>query len=269
MSEKQSSIESAPSNQQNPVYAHGRAVAVLPTYDECENVVDIIAAVLDEQDNVPDFELYVLISDGHSQDGTLDIARAAYGEDERVHLLDVNQRGIGAGLYRGFHHAIAHLGADVLIEMDSDFQHNPKDIPLLLNKIAEGYDVVVGSRFLADSHNNMPFYRKVLSIGANQVLRIALGLRDVTEITTSFRAIRKEAFLSLDEDDVPWWEEKSFIAVPIFLVRMLDKGARVTEVPMTMHPRVRGYSKMIYWRYIRDVLWFSFQDRFGLTRKPA
>lgn len=269
MTQEQHNTEPSTTQTPSPEYLQGRAVAVLPTYDERDNVVDIIAAVLKEQVNVPHFELYVLIADGHSQDGTLDVARAAYPDDERVHLLDVNQRGIGAALYRGFHHAIDELGADILIEMDSDFQHNPEDIPLLLNKAAEGYDVVVGSRFLADSHNNMPFYRKILAYGANQVLRTALGLRGVTEITTSFRAIRKEAFLSIDESEVPWWEEKSFIAVPVFLVRMLKKGAKATEVPMTMHPRVRGYSKMIYWRYIRDVLWFSFQDRLGLNKKAA
>lgn len=241
-----------------------RAVVVLPTYDELENVVDIAEAVLAEQPHIADFELHVLISDSNSKDGTIDVAQRLAEQNPRVHFLNVQQRGIGLALYKGFLHAIHDLNADVLVEMDADFQHNPHDLPHLLAGLAQGYDVVVGSRFLADSHNHMPFYRKVLSVGANGVLRIALGLKDVTEITTSFRAFRKEAFLRVPPDAVPWETQRSFIAVPVFLVRMLESGATATEVPMTMHPRVRGYSKMIYWRYIRDVLWFSLKDRLGL-----
>ena len=246
-------------------YPMGRAVVVLPTYDERDNIEAITKAVLNEQQYVDLFEIHVLISDSHSQDGTIEIGQDLAANNPNIHFIDIQKRGIGAGLYRGFVHAIEQLDAQVLIEMDSDFQHNPHDIPSMLQKISEGYDVVVGSRFLADSHNNMPFYRKVLSVGANGVLRVALGLKGITEITTSFRAIRPDAFLLLDENDVPWWEEKSFIAVPVFLVRMLEKGATASEIPMTMHPRVSGYSKMIYWRYIRDVMWFAFKDRFGLT----
>lgn len=240
-----------------------RAVVVTPTYDECENIADLIDAILAEQEQIADFELHVLVSDSHSKDGTLEIVQDIADKNPRVHLLDVNQRGIGVGLYRGFVHAIEALDADVLVEMDSDFQHNPQDIPHLLAPLAQGYDLVVGSRFVEGSINRMPFFRRVLSVGANQVIRLALGLRGVTEITTSFRAFTRKSFLAVDPATVPW-DDQSFIAVPVFLVRMLEKGARATEVPMTMHPRIRGYSKMIYWKYIRDILWFSTKSRLGL-----
>lgn len=241
-----------------------RAVIVTPTYDEQDNIANLIAAVLAEQPHVSGLELHVLVSDSHSQDGTLEIVRELAATNPYIHLLDVHQRGIGIGLREGFRYAIEQLDADVLVQMDSDFQHNPQDLPHLLAPLLAGYDVVVGSRFLAGSHNRMPFYRKVLSAGANQVIRLALGLRGVTEITTSFRAFRKEAFLNLAPDAVPW-EEESFIAVPVFLVRMLDAGAQAMEVPMTMHPRMLGYSKMVYWRYIRDILLFALKDRLRKT----
>ncbi len=114
----------------------------------------------------------------------------------------------------------------------------------------------------------MPFYRKVLSVAANQVVRSALGLHSVTEITTSYRAFTKETFVQVDPATVPW-QEKSFIFVPVFLVRLLETGARATEIPMTMHPRTQGYSKMNYWRYIRDILLFSIRSRFGTEPRPA
>ena len=137
-----------------------RAVVVIPTYDEKENIADLIAAVLSEQAQVPAFDLHVLVADSHSLDGTLDIVAALAAADPRVHLLDVQERGIGIGLFKGFQHAIGALGADVLIEMDADFQHNPGDIPAFLAKIEEGYDVVVGSRFVEGSVNKMPLSRR-------------------------------------------------------------------------------------------------------------
>lgn len=240
-----------------------RVIVVTPTYDEKENIADLIQAVLAEQAHVQGFELHVLVADSHSRDGTLDIVRHLALSNPRVHLLDVQVKGIGVGLYKGFRHAIEELGADVLIEMDADFQHNPADIPGFLAEIANGYDVVVGSRFVEGSANRMPFYRKVLSVGANQMVRWMLSLHDVTEITTSFRAFTRETFLKVDPDSVPW-QEKSFIFVPVFLVRMLEAGARATEIPMTMHPRMLGYSKMIYWRYIRDIMRFSIKSRLSM-----
>lgn len=246
-------------------YAACRAVVVTPTYDEKDTIADLIAATLAEQEHVPAFDLHVLVADSHSLDGTRDIVGELAAQSVHVHLLDVQERGIGVGLFKGFHYAIDALDADVLIEMDADFQHNPADIPRLLEKIAEGYDVVVGSRFVDGSINEMPYHRRLLSVGANQVVRTALGLHDVTEITTSFRAFTREAFLRIDPDSVPWTEQ-SFIFVPVFLVRMLEAGATSTEVPMTMHPRTRGYSKMIYWRYIRDILLFSARSR--LAKHP-
>ena len=155
-----------------------RAVVVTPTYDEKENIADLIAAVLSEQEQVPAFELHVLVADSHSQDGTLDIVAALATVDPRVHLLDVQDAGIGIGLFKGFQHAIDALGADVLVEMDADFQHNPGDIPTFLAKIEEGYDVVVGSRFVEGSVNRMPLSRRVLSVGANQFVRAMLGLHE-------------------------------------------------------------------------------------------
>jgi glycosyltransferase involved in cell wall biosynthesis len=133
-----------------------RAVVVTPTFDEKDNIADLIEAVLAEQAAVDAFELHLLVADSHSADGTLEIVAALAGQNPRVHLLDVQERGIGIGLFRGFQHAIDALDADVLIEMDADFQHNPQDIPLFLAKIAEGYDVVVGSRFVDGSVNRMP-----------------------------------------------------------------------------------------------------------------
>lgn len=243
-----------------------RAVVVTPTYDEKESIADLIDAVLAQQTNVPEYDLHILVADGHSQDGTLEIVGKLAETSPKIHLLDVEERGIGVGLYKGFHYAIDSLGADVLIEIDADFQHNPQDIPRLLKEISKGYDVVIGSRFVPGSNFKMPFYRLILSVGANQLIRIMLGLKGVTEFTTSYRAFTKEIFLKISPESITW-QEKSFIFVPVFLVRMLECGAHATEISTTEHPRSRGYSKMIYWRYIFDLLRFSITSRLGMMLK--
>jgi dolichol-phosphate mannosyltransferase len=237
-----------------------RAVVVTPTYDEKESIADLIAAVMAEQKNVPEFELHILVADGHSQDGTLEIVGRLAETSSRIHLLDVQERGIGVGLYKGFQHAVDRLDAEVLMEIDADFQHNPADIPRFLREISNGYDLVSGSRFVPGSKFKMPFFRLVLSVGANQFMRVMLGLKGVTDMTTSYRAFTRDIFLKVDPESVAW-QEKSFIFVPVFLIRMLECGARATEISMSEHPRSRGYSKMIYWRYILDILRFALETR--------
>jgi dolichol-phosphate mannosyltransferase len=251
----------------NPDGRRLRAVVVTPTYDEKESIADLIAAVLAEQKNVPDYDLHILVADGHSQDGTLEIVGKLAETNPKAHLLDVEERGIGVGLYKGFHHAIDCLGADVLIEIDADFQHNPEDIPRFLKEISNGYDVVIGSRFVADSDISMSLFRLTLSVGANQMMRMMIGVKGVTDFTTSYRAFTKEIFLKVSPESVTW-EEKSFIFVPVFLVRLLECGAHAREISVTEHPRSRGYSKMIYWRYIYDIIRFSIKSRLDIILKP-
>lgn len=243
-----------------------RAVIVTPTYDEKECIADLISAVLAEQQKVPEFDLHILVADGHSQDGTIEIVQGLAESNSKVHLLDVQERGIGVGLYKGFQYAIDRLDAEVLMEIDADFQHNPEDVSRFLKEVSNGYDVVSGSRFVAGSNFQMPFFRLVLSVGANRLIRLMLGLNGVTDFTTSFRAFKKEVFLKVKPESVAW-QEKSFIFVPVFLVRLLECGARTREISMTEHPRSRGYSKISYFSYIRDIFRFSIKYRLGKVLK--
>ncbi len=239
--------------------ARRRAAVVIPTFDEQETIEALIREILAQQAQLPTFDLHVVVSDSTSRDRTIEIVRQLAQANRSVHLNLVRERGIGRGLYEGFCYSVDKLGADVLVEIDADFQHNPSDLPRLLNKLDEGYDLVVGSRFVPGSVNKMPWHRWVLSVGANSLIRLMLGLHGVQEITTSYRAFTRELFLQVTPESVPW-QETSFIAVPVFLIRMLECGARAAEVPMTMHPRVLGYSKMDYGRYILDILRFSFRS---------
>ncbi len=238
------------------------ATVVLPTYDEKENIVDIVTAVLDQQKKVAAFTINVLISDSNSKDGTIEIVEKLCQTEPRVHLLVTNKRGIGVGLYNGIKLAIDILKTDVIIAMDSDFQHNPDDIPLILQKLDEGYDLVIASRFADGVINEMPWYRWIMSVVANQMIRMMLNIHEVKEITTSYRGFTSALFKKIENEAIPWQQE-SFIAVPVYLVRMLHSGAKVIEIPMTMHARAKGYSKMVYWKYIRDITVFCIKSGLG------
>lgn len=241
------------------------ATIVLPTYDEKDNIVDIVGAILDQQKKVAAFKLQVVISDSNSKDGTIEIAEELSQADPRVHLLVTNKRGIGVGLFNGIKLAIDTLKTDVIIAMDSDFQHNPDDIPQILQKLDQGYELVIASRFAEGAVNEMPWYRWVMSVVANQMIRMMLNIRDVKEITTSYRGFTSGLFKKIETAAIPWQEE-SFIAVPVYLVSMLRCGAKVIEIPMTMHARARGYSKMVYWKYILDITLFCLKSGFSVGR---
>lgn len=240
-----------------------RVAVVIPTYDEKENIVGIVTEILLQQKHLSLFEIHVVIADSSSKDGTEELARKLTEKYEKVNLISIPERGIGLGLYHGIRYGIEEIKGEVIIEMDADFQHNPEDIPKFLKKIEQGYNLVIGSRFIQGSINKMPLYRKILSICANQLIRTVLGLRKVTEMTTSYRAFKKELFLNIKKGSVPW-HEKSFIAVPIFLIRMIENGAKVTEVPITMDTRAKGYSKMFYFQYLRDIIVFSLKSKLNL-----
>ncbi len=243
-----------------------RTVVVTPTYDEKDTIADLIAAVLAEQPGLPDFELHVLVADSHSEDGTREIVQRLADANPRVHLLDVRQRGIGVGLYQGFRHAIDALDAEVLIEMDADFQHSPADLPVFLGKIVEGFDLVSGSRFVPGSQVVMSWPRRILSVTSNRLMRMLLGLEGVSDFTTSYRAFTRDLFLKVDPDSVAW-QERSFIFVPVFLCRLIEAGARFTEVPIAEIVRQEGYSKIDYWRYMRDIARFAVKARMGRLRR--
>lgn len=237
-----------------------RVVVVIPTYDEKENIAPLIDEVLAQQKLLTTLDLHIVVADSSSKDGTDEIVVDIAKNNPKVHLLTIPQRGIGLGLYSGIKYGIDKLNGDFLVQIDADFQHNPSDIPQLLAPLTEGYDLVVGSRFIKGSINNMPWYRKVLSFSANQLICIILGLKNIKEITTSYRAFTKDLFLKIPENSVPWKEE-SFIAVPVLLIRMLEHCNKVVEVPITMHIRTRGYSKMFYFRYLRDIVIFSIKSK--------
>ncbi len=227
---------------------------ILPTYNEAENIAEIIRLVLNEQKNISkNYKLVVVVSDSHSPDKTGKIVTDLNKKDKRISYLDVKKRGIGVGVIKGIEYARDSLKADIIIQMDADLSHDPSAMPLFLEKIEEGYDLVLGSRFVKGGKNKLEFYRQFFSFSASVVVRIMSGILGVKEWTTSYRAFTVDRFNKIDLSSIPW-QSTTFVTQPAFAYYGILSGAKYTEVPIVFVDRRAGYSKMQIFRYIIDVI---------------
>jgi dolichol-phosphate mannosyltransferase len=218
-----------------------RSLVIVPTYDEAENVHEIVGRVLDV---VP--AAHVLVVDDGSPDGTGDIVAAMAAEDERVHLLRrAGKLGLGTAYVAGFRWGLERQ-FDLLIEMDADGSHPADRLPAMIDAVA-GADpaddvlLAIGSRWVpGGSVVDWPKHRELLSRGGNAYARVMLGL-DVHDITAGFRVYRAEAIARMDLDSV---DSKGYCFQVDMTLRVHDLGGTIVEVPIQFRDRVRGVSKM-------------------------
>lgn len=228
-----------------------RLVVVAPTYNEKESIAEFSANVLAQAKKLPDMELHLVIADSHSPDGTGEIAEGLARHAKNLHVIHVD-RGIGRGLIEGHRYAVGTLNADYLLQLDADIQHDPNDIPRFVKELKQGYDLVIGSRLLPGGENQLAFHRRIFTIGASLVCRLMMGLWDIYEFTTSYRAFTRERFLAVDLDKVPW-KTRSYVIQPAFLYQAILSGAKWIEIPIVFRARGRGRSKNQIIRYIFDL----------------
>jgi dolichol-phosphate mannosyltransferase len=222
-----------------------KALVVIPTYNEIENIREIIPAVLGL--NHP---LEVLVVDDNSPDGTADAVREMASRQPRVHLLSrPGKMGLGSAYIAGFRWALER-DYTVVFEMDADFSHDPGAIPSFLEAIREA-DVVLGSRYLHGvTVINWPLRRLVLSYGANAYSRLLTGI-PVQDLTGGFKAFRREALEGIDLGKVKSDGYSFQIEVTFHCWR---QGFRVKEIPIIFADRRVGISKMSR-RIIVEATW--------------
>jgi len=212
-------------------------LVVIPTYNERDNIADLVVRVLKQGDT-----LDVLVVDDNSPDGTGDIAdRLAAANPKRVHVLHRSGRlGLGTAYIAGFQYGLAK-GYDYLFEMDADFSHDPSYLPLFLEQMGEGYDVVIGSRNIKGGGvRNWPLARRILSRGGSLYARAILGL-GVTDATGGFKCFRRQVLESLNLDSIRSNGYSFQIEVNY---RCQQLGFRIAEIPIVFTDRVKGGSKM-------------------------
>jgi len=212
---------------------------VLPTYNEAENIERVIEAASEALARTGDYA--ILVVDDNSPDGTGRIADDIAAHDDHVAVLHrKNKEGLGRAYVAGFQRALER-GADRVMEMDSDFSHDPADIPRLVHEAKNGADLVLGSRYIAGGGvENWGLIRRALSRGgclyAQMVLRVPV--RDLTGGYKCFnrRVLEAIGIEQMHADGYGFQIELSY--------RALKAGFHVREVPIVFHERRAGASKM-------------------------
>ncbi len=213
-----------------------RPVVVLPTFNEADNVVQLLRAVRTAAKDAD-----VIVVDDASPDGTADLAEAAAADLGGVKVLRrMGKRGLGEAYRHGFTIAFDE-GYDAIVSMDCDFSHDPGRIPAMLAAVDDGADVVVGSRYVPGGRTvDWPVHRRLLSRWGNRYTAALLGIQ-VRDCTSGFRAYRADALRAIDPAATTA-EGYAFLSELLWM--MMRDGATVVEVPITFADRVRGTSKM-------------------------
>ena len=214
----------------------GSVWVILPTYNEADNLERLVVAV---RERLP-ADGRVLVVDDNSPDGTGGIADRLAAEHDDVEVLHRERKeGLGPAYIAGFRRALAG-GAELVVEMDADFSHDPAYLPQLL-RAAEDADLVIGSRYVPGGGvTDWGALRRFISRGGGAYARIALGL-EVRDLTGGFKVIRREVLEVIELDTISSLGYAFQVEVTY---RAIEAGFRVVEVPIVFRDRTRGASKM-------------------------
>ena len=220
-----------------------KAVVCLLTYNERQNLERMVRALGDRG-------VSVLVIDDNSPDGTGELADRLAAELDHVEVLHRDRKeGLGPAYLAGFKHALAD-GADLVLEMDADFSHDPADVTRLITWTSEA-DVVLGSRYArGGSIANWGRLRRFISAGGSHYARRLLGVR-VHDLTGGFKCFRREVLETLDLDAIT---SRGYAFQIETTYRALRAGFRVIEVPIAFVDRERGSSKMSR-RIMLEAIW--------------
>jgi dolichol-phosphate mannosyltransferase len=210
-----------------------KAVVCLPTYNERENLEPMLRALGDKG-------VRVLVVDDNSPDGTGRLADQLADDLDYVDVLHRERKeGLGPAYLAGFRRALAD-GAELVLEMDCDFSHDPKDVPRLVAAAADA-DVVLGSRYVAGGAvGNWGIVRRFVSAGGSSYARVLLGV-PVRDLTGGFKCYRRDVLEAIDLDAI---HSKGYAFQIETTYRALRKGFKVVEIPITFVDREAGGSKM-------------------------
>lgn len=238
-----------------------KIVVITATYNEkgnIERLIDIIESQVFPK--IKNHELYLLVADDNSPDGTGDIVRNLMKKWKNLGINSSERKGLGAAYLRAMDFAIEKLNAQVLFEIDADLSHDPREIPNFIKKMEEGYDIVTGTRYSEGGSmpKNWPLHRKAFSILGNLLVRIITFRFYVYDWTGGFRAIKREVFLKEKEKLASFGGYTFQVA---FLYKAILDGYRVGHVPIHFTDRMLGRSKIAPLEYIINLLKYVILER--------
>jgi dolichol-phosphate mannosyltransferase len=236
-----------------PASALADCTVVIPTYNERENIGELIPRVLE----LPRFR--VLVVDDNSPDGTGAVVSDLARQDQRIGLLArPGKQGLGRAYIAGFRRALAE-GAEYIFEMDADFSHDPQYLPRLLEAAESGLDLALGSRYVRGGGTvNWGLVRQLISRGGNIYARAILGL-PVMDATGGYRCYRRRVLEKLNLDAI---QSNGYSFQIEMVYRTKRAGFRIGEVPIVFPDRRVGQSKMSR-RIVLEALLTVWRLRFG------
>ncbi len=230
-----------------------KILIIIPTYNEADNVEKIIDKVINL--NLPN--LFILIVDDNSPDGTGEIVERISTNDLRIRLIKRSGKyGLGTAYVEGFKYAIKEC-FDYIFEMDADFSHDPQEIPRFLEKI-KTYDLVIGSRYLTGVNViNWPFSRLLLSLSANLYTRMITRL-PVKDCTSGFKCFKRKVLESINLDRI---SSDGYSFQIEMTYKAWRKKFNICEIPIIFVDRAKGDSKMTK-KVMREAAWMVWKLRF-------
>lgn len=222
-----------------------KAMIVIPTYNETTNIAPLIQQIFQHCPNVA-----ILVVDDNSPDGTWEGVEKMSQQDHRIHLLRrMTDRGRGKAGIAGFQYALDY-GADVILEMDADFSHDPTYLPVFLDEIKD-YDVVVGSRFVQGGQDvDRGWWRRIITVLANIYIRMFLGFQ-LQDCSSGYRAFRREVLENIGLESMI---SVGPSIVQEILFRACQMNYRVIEIPIAFVDRKAGDTKLTYAHLIRGFI---------------
>lgn len=215
--------------------------------------------MLEDQFKKISHETSILVVDDRSPDGTADAVREQMKIFDNIHLITGEKEGLGAAYIRGMRYSMEKLGADVVVEMDADLSHKPEDLPRLIAEIDEGYDLVIGSRYV--SGGKLPpdwsLLRKANSRWGNRFARYVAGIDGVRDCTAGYRAIRTSLLKKINLNSL---KVKGYSFQMKLLFEAFVEGAKIKEIPIEFVERKVGHTKIGPGDII-EFIWTAFKLR--------
>lgn len=216
----------------------GSKLVIIPTYNEVENISEMIQAIMKLGDG---YELLVI--DDQSPDGTAEVVnKEQQAYPDRLHLIRrQGKQGLGTAYIEGFHYALAR-NYSYIFEMDADFSHNPQDLPQLYKACAEdGYDMSIGSRYITGVNVvNWPMGRVLMSFFASKYVQFITGM-PIKDTTAGFVCYRQEVLRAIHLDKIKFIGYAFQIEMKFTAWKL---GFKIKEVPIIFTDRTKGTSKM-------------------------
>jgi dolichol-phosphate mannosyltransferase len=241
------------------------ACVILPTYNEVENVTQVIPAVFQQAAKISgSHDLHVLVVDDDSPDGTYGAVKKLQRKYKNLHVIGGMKRGLGDAYKREIKYALKHLSPDVIIQMDADGQNDPEKLPQFIAISNSGFSLVIGSRLAPGGETpDFSLWRKFFGHFGNWLIRRLGGVRKIHDCTSGYRCIKADV---VKECDLISLSIRGYSFQSSLLCELMRNNATFIEAPILFNPRMHGNSKLAF----RDQLEFLLnivKIRFGKRGK--